>query len=175
MYEPDGKTPFIIKLMYPTSSDIRKRATILIHDTFAAAGIEVDIDAQEFSVFEQRQDNRQFDAEVAAWGGVLDDDLYQIFDSAFMEGAGDDFIQYQNKDLDKTIEVARSTLDHDKRTALWRKCDDIIDQDQPYSFLWINREMDFVDSRFRGVEPTHVGINGFQEWFTPAALQKYSE
>jgi peptide/nickel transport system substrate-binding protein len=175
MYEPDGVTPFVIKLTYPTSSDIRKRATTLIHDTFANAGIEVQIDGQEWSVFEQRQTNRQFDALMASWGGVIDDDLYQIFDSAFIEGAGDDWIQYQNKELDKTIEAARSTLDHDKRTALWRKCDDIIDQDQPYSFLWINREMDFMDSRFHGVEPTHLGINGFQEWYTPRALQKYSE
>jgi peptide/nickel transport system substrate-binding protein len=174
LYGPDGR-PFTFKLSYPTSSDIRRRCMPLIHDSMALAGIQVEPDAQQFSNFVKKQNDRDYEAVLSAWGGVLDNDLYQIFDSVFIAGTGDDYIQYKNPELDATIEKARITLDHAERTALWRKCDDIIYQDQPYSFLYSAQEMDFVDSRIRGVTATKAGINSFQEWYVPKALQKYTQ
>ncbi|MGA3067369.1 MAG: ABC transporter substrate-binding protein [Tepidisphaeraceae bacterium] len=174
VYGPDGQ-PLKIKLMYPNEGYVLKRCIPLIQDAFARAGVEVDPDPQEWTVFLQRTQNRQFEAAVAGWGGVIDNDLYQIFDSHFSEGAGDDFTQYVNKDLDAAIEQARITADETKRNELWHKCAQIIHQDQPYTFLFIDREMTIMDSRIHGVEPTKVGLNSPQEWYVPKALQKYHD
>jgi peptide/nickel transport system substrate-binding protein len=174
IYGPDGQ-PFKFKLTYPVEGSVMKRCVPLIRDTFAQAGIEVDPDPQQWTVFVKRQEDRQFEAEVAGWGGVIDEDLYQIFDSAFITGTGDDYVQYVNKDLDATIEKARITRDYNERIALWRKCARILHEDQPYSFLFIDREMTIMDSRIHGVEPTKSGLNSMQEWYVPKALQKHKD
>lgn len=174
LYCPDGK-PFSFKLIYPTVSENRRRCLPMIHDSFASAGIDMQPDPQEWANFLKKINDRDYEAAFSGWGSVIDDDLYQIFDSAFIAGTGDDYIQFKDPEVDKAIETARITPDHDKRTALWRKCDDLLYDDQPYSFLYTTMEMDFVDSRFKGVEATRIGLNPFQEWYTPKALQKYTQ
>jgi peptide/nickel transport system substrate-binding protein len=173
-YLPDG-SPFVFSLLYPNTSESRRRCANLIHDSYAKAGIQVNIQGLEWPVFEKRMNDRDYQAMLAAWGSVIDDDLYQIFDSVFIPGIGDDFIQYKNPELDATIEKARITRDHDQRTVLWRKCDDIIYQDQPYSFMYTTMEMDWIYSFIHGIEPTRIGENSYQEWYIPKNFQHSSQ
>jgi peptide/nickel transport system substrate-binding protein len=172
---PDGK-PFEFKLMYASASSTAKRMVPMIHDSLAQAGINLIPDAQEWSILLRRKDDRQYDAVMAGWGGVVpDEDLYQIFDSHFMAGSGDDFVQNVDKELDATIEKARVTRDLTERNDLWHKCEDLIYQDQPYTFLFNDKELSFLDSRIKGVEPTKSGLNSTLEWYVPKALQKYHD
>jgi peptide/nickel transport system substrate-binding protein len=174
LYGPDGK-PFVFKLMYPSIGSVTRRCVPLIHDNLAKAGIEMDPDPQEWAVVLQRQDDRQYDAAFAGWGGTLDDDPHQEFDSSQMAGKGSNFVQYSSKDADATIRLARVTRDDAKRAELWRKFSQILHEEQPYTFLFVDQEMDLVDSHIHGVEATRLGINSPEEWYIPKALQKNSE
>ncbi|MGA2232513.1 MAG: ABC transporter substrate-binding protein [Tepidisphaeraceae bacterium] len=175
LYGPDGK-PFEFKLTYAVVRDMYARIVPLIHDSCAQVGINVIPDPQEWSVLLQRKDDRNFDAIMAGWGGdAPNEDLYQIFDSHFISGTGDDDVQYQNKELDALIEKARVTRDVKERNDLWKKTSDIIFDDQPYTFLFNDQELSVVDKRIKGLVPTKVGLNSIAEWYVPLKDQKYHD
>jgi peptide/nickel transport system substrate-binding protein len=110
------------------------------------------------------------------WGGAVHDDPYQVFHSSQMAGTGDDFVQYKSQEADDAIQAARSVVDHDKDMPLWHKVCDILHQDQPYTFLYSEKELTFMDSRIHGAKPTAKnGINTPDEWYVPKLLQKYSQ
>jgi peptide/nickel transport system substrate-binding protein len=171
---PNGK-PLQFKIMYNSSSEIRRRIASYVRDAFAKAGILVEPEPTEWSVFLKRIDDRQFQALIGGWAGTLEFDAYQIFHSSQMEGTGDDFVQFKDPALDRAIEKARSTVDDDKRALLWHVVHRILHEDEPYSFLFIDQDMEFLTNRIHGVEPTKVGLNPTEEWYVPLALQKYRD
>jgi len=171
---PDGR-PLQFKLMYNSSSEIRRRIASYVRDAYAKAGILVEPEPAEWSVFLKRIDDRQFQALIGGWAGTLEFDAYQIFHSSQMEGTGDDFIQFKDEALDRAIEKARSTVDDDKRAILWHEVHRILHADEPYTFLFIDQDLEFLTNRIHGVEPTKVGLNPSEEWYVPLALQKYHD
>ncbi|HUB24427.1 MAG TPA: ABC transporter substrate-binding protein [Tepidisphaeraceae bacterium] len=176
LYGPDGK-PFEFKFLYTPVSDVGRRLVPIVHDALAEAGILVIPDPQDWTVLLDRINDRQFDCVAMGWSGAVpNDDPYQIFHSSQMAGAGDDFIQLNNKELDDTIVQARQTLDHDQRTELWHKVDRIIHEQEPYTFLYAEDQLSLIDNRIHGVEPTRLGLMyQIQDWYVPKALQKYTQ
>jgi peptide/nickel transport system substrate-binding protein len=66
-------------------------------------------------------------------------------------------------------------MDRDKRMELWHAVHRIIHEDQPYTFIYISHELEFLDNRFRNVEQTKIGLNPDAEWYVPTALQKFTQ
>lgn len=171
---PDGK-PLQFELMYNTNSEPGKRMAAFVKDTYAKAGVLVTPKPTEWSVLLQRVTDRDFEAVLLGWSGDIENDPYQIFDSSQMAGTGDDFVQYDNPECDKAIEAARSEVDENVRMPLWHKVHQILHQDQPYTFLFISKDLEFLSGRIHGVEVTKLGLNSNLEWYVPAALQKYHD
>lgn len=169
----DGQ-PFHFKLMYATTSEVAKRVVSFIRDSYAKAGILVEPDPTEWSVLIKRLDDRQFDAVLLGWSGTIEFDAYQIFDSSQMAGTGDDFIQYKDERVDKAIEAARATVDDTKRMPLWHEVHRLLHEDQPYTFLFISKDLEFVNGRIHGIEVTKTGLNPALEWYVPKGMQKYT-
>jgi len=176
LYGPDGK-PFVIKFSYAPVSDVARRLVPIVHDSLAKAGILVTPDPLDWTVLLDHVNNRQFEAVAMGWSGTVpNEDPYQIFHSSQMAGVGDDFIQFDNKDVDDAIVQARETLDHDKRTELWHKLDRLLHEQEPYTFLYAEDQFSLIDNRIHGVKPTRVGLMyQIQEWYVPKALQKYTQ
>ncbi len=171
---PDGN-PLQFKIMYNSSNETRRRIASFLHDSYAKAGILADPEPVEWSVLLKRMDERQFDVYLGGWSGSLEFDAYQIFHSSQMAETGDDFVQFKDAALDKLIEQARATVDEKKRMPIWHQVDQMLHQDEPYTFLYIEKDLDFLDSRFKGVAVTKEGLNGTSEWYVPLKLQKYRD
>jgi peptide/nickel transport system substrate-binding protein len=171
---PDGK-PFEFKLMFNTSNETRRRIASLIRDSYARAGILVNLDPAEFSVCIKRMDDRQFEAYLGGWGGVIESDPYQIFHSSQIAGTGDNFCQFRDEAVDKAIEAARAEVVDEKRWPLWHDVHRALHEAEPYTFLYEDKDMEFLSNRFHGVEATKLGLNAVWEWYTPANLQKYRD
>ena len=113
---------------------------------------------------------------LGGWGGTVTEDAKQIFHSSQIEGTGDNFVSYANPELDKAIDEARLVADMSKGAPLWHKVHQIIHQDQPYTFLYQEKQLNLVDGRFRGNVPTKkLGLSPSNEWYVPSALQKYKD
>ena len=100
-----------------------------------------------------------------------------MFDSTQTVVGGDNFMCYLSPDFDAANRAARREVDEKKRIPLWHKCHQILNEDQPYMFLWFTKEMYFVDARFENVQPTPIGMTSFMhlEWFAPVNRQKYTK
>jgi peptide/nickel transport system substrate-binding protein len=172
---PDGKE-FRFRLTFNSARDERRRICTYVKDALATVGIVCEPDATEWTVMVKRLHDRQIDAACMGWGGVVEADPMQLFHSSAMEGTGDNYCSYSNPELDKTIEEARAIADIDKGLPLWHKVHRLIHEDQPYTFLYQEKQLTLVDGRFRGVEPTKkLGLSSQLDWYVPAALQKYKE
>ncbi len=96
-----------------------------------------------------------------------------------MAGDGDDFMSYKNPQLDATIEKAQGTIDEKARLALWHQCERILHDDQPYTFLYSQKVLVFMDKRITNFRTTRSGSNMIwtwcqpMPWYVPESLQKY--
>jgi peptide/nickel transport system substrate-binding protein len=171
MVGPDGK-PLSFELLFNNNSEPRRRIASFLHDAYAQLGIEATPKGEEWSVFSDRIDNRDFDVIIGAWGSDLETDPYDMFDSSQIEKTGRNFIQYNNPALDALIRQGRSVLDDSKRMPVWHQVQQIMHEDQPYTFLFKYQELDLVHDRIHGVVPTKVlGLNPTSEWYIPKAQQ----
>lgn len=168
--------PFKFALTYPSSeggAGFWDRVMLLLKDQYAKAGIVMELDPLEWAVFAQKIDSRDFDAISLAWGGTLESDPYQIFHSDQMADGGDNFVNYSNPELDKAIDKARLIMDDEQRHKAWHVVHRILNDDQPYTFLYTRKSLVFVDDRIKNVQRVKIGLNSPFEWYVPKPLQKY--
>jgi peptide/nickel transport system substrate-binding protein len=168
---PDG-VPFKFQLTYPAGNAAYQQMVLYLKDSYARAGITIDPNPLDWSVFSQKLKGRDFDAISLGWGTNIESDLYQAFHSDQIKDQGDNMCSYSNPDLDKVIEEARRTVDEPKRMALWHKAHQIIHEDQPYTFLVARKELAFMDGRFKNVQVVPTGLNDLSEWYVPTEDQK---
>jgi peptide/nickel transport system substrate-binding protein len=129
----------------------------------------------------QKLDNRDFDAIMLGWSAVIEDDLYQTYHSSQIAGDGDDFVSYSNPEVDAAIVAARTELDAKARMPLWQKCERMIVDDEPYTFLYVRKELMFADKRIKNIEPSKLGLNYVElfvqpiPWYIPANQRKWTK
>jgi len=169
---PDGK-PFRFTLTYPSGNGTYDRMVLFMKDAYAKFGIVLEPQALEWGSFTDRLDNKNFDAITLGWSAVVEDDPYQSFHSSQAVPGGDDFVSYKNPELDKLIEEARRTMDEPARMKLWHRVHQVLNEDQPYTFLFFPYALRFLDGRIDNVQVIKLGLNPLEEWFVPLKAQKY--
>lgn len=170
---PAGQ-PFRFKFTYPSGIGNYERMALFIKDSLGRAGIVMDLDPLEWSVFQQRLGQKNFDAITLGWTSGIETNLFQMFHSSQAMADGDNFMSYRNPALDALIDAAQKTLDEDKRMTLWRQCHAIMNEDQPYMFLWFGKSLRFVDKRFENVRELRTGLTPETEWYVPKAAQRWT-
>ncbi len=164
--------PLAFTLTYPSGNDTYERIMLLLKDSFNASGVLMTQDPQEWSVFIERVDARNFDACSLAWGGgAIEGDIRQMFHSSQIAGGANNFTHYVNADLDRQVDLARRTLDRTARMKLWQACHRILHEDQPYTFLLRRKTTALIHQRIRNIRRTTTGLNERTEWYVPAELQ----
>ena len=170
--DKDG-VQFEFKLSIPAGSDAYYDFSRYLKDSYAKAGIDVTVEPYEWSVFIQKLQTRDFDAAISGWGGGgVEADPYQIWHSQSIGNKGSNYIGFSVPEADKLMVEARGTMDLEKRTELFHKLQQIIHDEQPYTFLYTSPVPLFVDKRFKNVEVHKLGVD-FHEWYVPKELQKY--
>src|SRR5205085_4848023 len=120
-----------------------------------------------------KEKERNYDAVLAGWGGgAVEDDPQQIFHSDAIKGVGDNYVQFSSPEVDAAIQKARRTMDEKTRMPLWHEVHRFIHEGEPYTFLFTDKELDAIDKRFKGVEPTKEGLMYTKnEWYVPKSAQ----
>ena len=121
--------------------------------------------------------NKTFEAITLGWSSGLETDIYQMFHSSQAGTNGDNFISYISPKLDKLIDEARSTVNEEKRMALWQEAEQVMYDEQPYTFLFRKQTLSFYDNKIKNLQQTNVGLNdGFlpSEVYVPTELQQYT-
>ncbi|MEM7625224.1 MAG: peptide-binding protein [Planctomycetota bacterium] len=173
--EDESGKPFRFTLVFPAGNPGYQQMAQYCKDAYARAGITMELDPTEWNTMLQRIDERRFDAITLAWGGVIESDPKQIFHSESIAGGGHNYVSYRNPELDAVIDKARVTVDDDERVALWRQIHRVLQEDQPYTFLFNSKSVIFLDKRFENVMLTKIGLNERTEFFVPAGAQRWTQ
>ena len=171
----DGR-PFEFSILTNQGNDIRARTAEIIQGRLREIGILVNIRIVEFAVFlKEFIDKGRFEAVLLGWNTGLDPDQYDIWHSSKTRPGELNFIHYKNPEVDALLEEGRHTFDREKRRRAYFKIQEILAEDQPYTFLFAPDALPAISRRFRGIKPAPAGISyNFIKWYVPQGEQKYT-
>lgn len=170
----DGK-PFQFTILTNQGNDQRLKTAQIIQQRLKAVGIEVKIRVIEWASFlSQFIDKGDFEAIILGWTIGQDPDLFDVWHSSKTGPKELNFIGFRNSEVDRLIEEGRGTFDFEKRKSCYYRIQEILAEEQPYSFLYVPDALPAVSGRFRGIEPAPAGImHNFIKWYVPKEEQLY--
>ena len=169
----NGK-PFTFEIITNQGNEIRAKCAEITQRRLADIGIEVKIRIIEWAAFIKEFINkRKFDATILGWTIPLDPDLYDVWHSSKMGPEELNFISYKNDEVDKLLEKGRSSFDRKERERCYNMIQEIMAEEQPYTFLYVPDALPIINARFRGIKPAPIGIGyNFIKWYVPKGEQR---
>ncbi|WP_456431548.1 peptide-binding protein [Thermosulfuriphilus sp.] len=174
LLDKDGR-PFEFTLITNQGNSLRLRAAQIIQYRLAQIGIKMHIRTIEWTSFiKEFIDKRRFEAVILGWTLGQDPDIYDIWHSSKIDSPGLNFIGYVNPELDRLLVAGRRTFNREERRKIYARIQEILAEDQPYTFLYVPMALPVIHRRFRGIEPAPAGISyNFIRWWVPKDEQKY--
>ncbi len=173
--EKDGK-PFEFEILTNQGNETRQKCAEIIQRQLKEVGITVKIRIVEWSAFVTEFINkRRFDAVILGWTIPQDPDAYDVWHSSKTAPEQLNFVFYKNPEVDEMLEKGRGTFDQKERKKYYDRFQEILAEDQPYTFLYVPDELIIISNRIRGIEPAPIGIgHNFDKWYVPKDEQKYT-
>jgi putative dipeptide-binding protein len=160
---------------YPNGFDIvlnvnednqRVDTAVVIQDNLKAIGINVQIKTYQWASYVAFVENpsQEKGMFLMAWNIANDDPdelLYPLYHSSQID-AHTNVVFYKNEDFDSLISKARETIDKEKRIDLYKKAQDIIQEDLPhYAILSMGQNFAYKKN-IKGIEVNKRGYFNFQ-------------
>ncbi len=161
--DKDG-TPFSFTLKTNAGNPRREQACVLIQSQLKEVGIDAQLALLEGMVLFEQMRNKDFQAALGGWSAALYVDPRAFWHS------GDEYVfnftSYSNSAVDELIARGEGETDIEAANAIWHELQELIYEDQPYTFLyWINNLM-AIHQRFEGVEANLLTpFYGLQRWW----------
>ncbi|MEI6212691.1 MAG: peptide-binding protein [Desulfuromonadales bacterium] len=170
----DGK-PFKFTILTNQGNQQRLMTAQIIQQRLRQVGIDVKIRIVEWAAFLKEFVNKgNFEVVLLAWSISQDPDMYDIWHSSKTKPGELNFIGFNNSEVDRLLVEGRNTFDIEKRKRAYFRIQDILAEEQPYTFLYVPDALPVVSSRIRGVEPAPAGIAHNQNfWYVPKNEQVY--
>ena len=164
---------FSFTLKTNKGNQIREDITVMVQDMLKQVGIEVEPNIIEWTVFSGDMGKKNFEAAVAGWGVGLKMDMTTTWHS---ESIDDRFnwVSYANPEFDRLNDAAIFEMDEEKARQMWWRAQEMIVEDQPYTFLYTPRDIHYVHKRFQNVQMKTVGWSyNLAQWWVPKDQQEY--
>ena len=145
--EKEGKR-LEFTLISNQGNPIRKQLLPIVQNSWRKIGVDVRTDLLEWAVFIQERVNKlDFDALVLGWAMGIEPDLYQIWHSSQTGPHQLNFVGFKSKEADDLIIRIRQEYDRESQIAYCHRLHEIIDEEQPYTFLFVGRWTALLDKR----------------------------
>ena len=132
------RAPFEFSLLMQNNSPEFISAANVIKEDLLSIGVKMTIDGVEWGTMLKRLDEKQFQAYLSGWALLWSNDPYQTWHSSQADvPKGSNRVGFRNAQADALIEQLRVTLEPAKRTELYRAIHRIINEEQPYTFLYV--------------------------------------
>lgn len=141
----------------------------LLAESLGKIGIDCQVSPMEFAVVIDKLQKHDFQAAFGGWGAGTDPDTSE---NIFGTGQERNYGEYSNPEVDKLFVAGRKELDPDKRVAIYQKIDELLWEDQPYTWLYYRNAFYGFNKSLRGYVfsprgPYHYGP-GFSSIYKPA-------
>lgn len=170
--EKNGR-PFQFTILTNQGNGERLKTAQIIQQRLKSIGVDVKIRVLEWASFlNQFIDTGNFEAVLLGWTIPPDPDNYDIWHSSKTGPKELNFIGFKNPQVDQLLVRARTTFDQKERQRCYHRIQDILAEEQPYTFLFVPDALPVVHGRFRGIEPAPAGIShNFIRWYVPRTEQ----
>ena len=169
--DKDGKK-FSFTFMQISGSTGQQKIIPLIKEDMAKAGIDVKIQVFEWAVYLQRLEQKNFDVCFLGWTTAYEADPYQVWHSSQADKSpSSNHISFRNPEADRLIIEIRQTFDPQKRVELCHKFQQLLHEEQPYTFLFTSYNLIAQSNRYRNVKVFPLGLEPEIMW-TPKAKQE---
>ena len=173
--DKDGK-PFRFTIVTNQGNDQRIKSGEIIQRRLREVGIDVRLRVIEWASFLKEFINPgNFDATILGWTIPPDPDAYNVWHSSKTRIGELNFVHFSDSEVDDLLEKGRRTLVQEERKKMYDRIQEILAEEQPYTFLYVPDALPVVAERFRGIEAAPAGIMyNFIEWYVPEGKQKYT-
>ena len=170
----DGK-PFQFTILTNQGNQQRLLSAQIIQQRLKYVGIDVKIRIVEWATFlKEYIDKGKFEVVMLAWNISQDPDMYDVWHSSKTNPSELNFIGFKNAEVDRLLVEGRGTFDIEKRKRAYFRIQEILAEEQPYTFLYVPDALPVVSARIRGVEVAPAGIGHNQiKWYVPKNEQVY--
>lgn len=167
--------PFRFTVLTNQGNDQRLKTAQIIQQRLKSIGIDVTIRVLEWASFITHFiDKGNFEAVILAWTIPQDPDIFDVWHSSKTAPKELNFIAFKNAEVDRLLVEGRGTFDKRKRMDCYYRIQEILVEEQPYTFLYVPDALPVVNARFRGIEPAPAGISyNFIRWYVPKEEQVY--
>ena len=171
----DGvKTAFEFEFLVPAGYQLGKDIGLVMQDELADVGIDCRVREIDRSIFLQRLRKRDFTALFTGVGShpALPLDLYSSWHSSEVK-EGANYSCFENEEADRILERYRRTFDAERRISLYQRLQEILHDEQPYTFIFVGRSVTAYSRRFRGVNWYPLGWTDYLEWWVEPADRRH--
>jgi peptide/nickel transport system substrate-binding protein len=160
--EVNGKRiPFEFNLTVSQKPD-RIDICNLFRENLDSIGVICHVVPMEAAVFQQRVQNKKYEAEMAGWGTGTDPYLTQ---SIFGTGEERNWGSYSNPRVDALYKAGLVEFDRQKRAEIYGEIANLIYADQPYLFLYNQNRFFGFSKKLRGYRFSPRGPYGYAPGF----------
>jgi peptide/nickel transport system substrate-binding protein len=149
----------------------REQILMLVQADLAQVGVEANLRVQEGQSLRADITNseRRFDAFVLGWSADFNLDDRIVFACSQLDGPFQ-WASYCNPRVDEILDQVAMMVDRSRALPLWHEYQEILQWEQPYTFLYYDVRANAVRERVRGVEMDIRGdfINVKDWWIAPA-------
>jgi len=170
----DGK-PFSFTILTNQGNQQRLLTAQIVQQRLKHVGIDVKIRIVEWATFlKEFVDKGRFEVVMLGWSTTPDPDMYDVWHSSKTNPSELNFIGFRNAEVDRLLVEGRGTFDMEKRKQAYFRIQEILAEEQPYTFLYVPDALPVVSARIRGVEVAPAGIGHNQiKWYVPKNEQVY--
>lgn len=164
--ENERGEPFRFALKTNQGNLERKDITEVIQSDLRKVGVDAQPTLVEFgTLIEQLNTTRDFDAVVMGWVTEFRPDDTDLFHCDKREGPYQ-WVAHCDPPTDRLLDSLPRIVDRAAAKPVWSRYQQMIAQDQPYTFLYFQERLEGVSSRLRNVHPDARGdFVGVDEWW----------
>lgn len=170
----DGeRVPLRIEILSNTGNNQRRDIGLAVIDEFKRSGVDASFRGIDWSIFLDKVKNFNYDAVILGWtgSGAVPPDMYQIWHSSQAVPGGSNFVGFKNDEVDRLLEAYRVSFDPARRKELYDRFQEILYEEQPYTFLYTPETPSVWDRRFQGVVWREVTGPDLNRWWVPPRRQ----
>jgi peptide/nickel transport system substrate-binding protein len=161
--EIDGRlVPFEFSMLV-SNQPLRVKIATLLKENLDQVGIRLNVRPLEPTVLQQLTQDRKFQAYFGGWGSGTDPDSSE---NIWATGAGRNHVGYSNPEVDRLFAEGRRELDRTKRAEKYARIQEILYEDQPYTWLYMRNAFYGFSKDLRGYVFSPRGPFNFSPGFS---------